>query len=216
MPRTRRSAAEARAAILDAAAKRLREGGPEAVRLQDVARDLGISHPAILHHFGSRESLMKDLAAHVIEGIETELLQGIALAANEESVQDVLMRVFESLGDAGHARLLAWRALAVRTADEADAADGARAKTLLGSLADLVHARRSAAAAERGIAPPSREDSEFTVRLGAAALLGEGVAGAEFDRSLSAAGDTAERRRRFFAWFARLLVSHDGFPERKP
>ena len=211
MPRTRRSAAEARAAILDAAAKRLREGGPEAVRLQDVARDLGVSHPAILHHFGSRESLMKDLAAHVIEGLETELLRGLALAANEESAQDVLMRVFESLGDAGHARLLAWRALAGRTESEPP---DPRDKTLLGALADLVHARRCAAAAERGIAAPSREDSEFVVRLGAAALLGEGVAGAEFDRSLAGAADAAERRRRFFAWFARLLVSHDGFPPR--
>jgi AcrR family transcriptional regulator len=211
MPRTRRSAAEARSAILDAAAKRLREGGPEAVRLQDLARDLGVSHPAILHHFGSREGLMKDLAAHVIEGLETELLRGLALAANEESAQDVLMRVFESLGDAGYARLLAWRALAGRTDDEAP---GPGDKTLLGALADLVHTRRCAAAAEHGIAPPSREDSEFVVRLGAATLLGEGVAGAVFDQSLSGAGDAAERRRRFFAWFARLLVSHDGFPPR--
>jgi AcrR family transcriptional regulator len=211
MPRKRRSAAQARSAILDAAAKRLREGGPEAVRLQDLARDLGVSHPAILHHFGSRESLMKDLAAHVIEGLETELLRGLALAANEESAQDVLMRVFESLGDAGHARLLAWRALAGRTEDEAA---GPRDKTLLGALADLVHARRCAAAAERGVPAPTREDSEFLVRVGAAALLGEGVAGAEFDRSLSGAADAAERRRRFFAWFARLLVSHDGFPPR--
>jgi AcrR family transcriptional regulator len=213
MPRTRRSAAEARLAILDAAVKRLREGGPEAVRLQDVARDLGISHPAILHHFGSRDGLMRDLAAHVIEGLEKELLSGIALAANERSAEDVLERVFETLADAGHARLLAWRALSGGAAEDAPE-DGPRAKTLLGSLADLVHARRCAAAAERGIAPPTREDSEFTVRLGAAALLGEGVAGREFDRSLHDAGDTAERRRRFRAWFARLLVAHDGFPPR--
>jgi AcrR family transcriptional regulator len=176
-----------------------------------VARDLGVSHPAILHHFGSREGLMKDLAAHVIEGLETELLRGLALAANEESAQDVLIRVFESLGDAGHARLLAWRALAGRTEGEAS---GPGDKTHLGALADLVHTRRCAAAAEHGIAPPSREDSEFVVRLGAATLLGEGVAGAVFDQSLSGAGDAAERRRRFFAWLARLLVSHDGFGPR--
>ena len=59
MARTRRSAPEARRAILEAAEKRLREGGPEAVRLQDLARDLGVSHPAILHHFGSREKLIR-------------------------------------------------------------------------------------------------------------------------------------------------------------
>jgi AcrR family transcriptional regulator len=212
MPRTRRSAAEARAAILDAASKRLREGGPEAVRLQDVARDLGVSHPAILHHFGSRESLMQDLAGHVLDELEKELLSGIALAANEDSVHDVLMRVFETLGDAGYARLLAWLALAGRTVPVERPASG---RTLLASLADLVHARRCAAASEQGRPAPTREDSEFVVRLGAAALLGEGVGADQLDRSLSHPGDTPDRRRRFRAWLARLLISHDGFPERK-
>jgi AcrR family transcriptional regulator len=205
MPRTRRTAADARAAILDAAAKRLREGGPEAVRLQDVARDLGISHPAILHHFGSRDGLMNDLAAHVIEGLERELLSGIARAADAESVQAVLTPVFETLGDTGHARLLAWRALAGH-------GGSADRRTLLGSLAELVHARRVEGAAKEGRIPPSREDSEFVVRLGAAALLGDGVAGNEIDRSLRGDGDAAERRRRFYAWLARVLIAHDGFP----
>jgi AcrR family transcriptional regulator len=212
MPRTRRSAAEARAAILDAASKRLREGGPEAVRLQDVARDLGVSHPAILHHFGSRESLMQDLASHVLEELEKELLSGIALAANEDSVHDVLMRVFETLGDAGYARLLAWLALAGRTVPEERPASS---RTLLHSLTDLVHARRCAAAAEQGHTPPTREDSEFVVRLGAAALLGEGVGADQLDRSLSHPSDDPDHRRRFRAWLARLLISHDGFPDRK-
>src|SRR5438105_386202 len=56
--RLRRKSEEARALILDAAEKRLIEGGPEALRLQDLARDLRISHPLILHHFGSREGLV--------------------------------------------------------------------------------------------------------------------------------------------------------------
>ena len=53
--RIRRTAEEARRLILDAAEKRLAQQGPEGLRLQDIARDIGISHPAILHHFESRE-----------------------------------------------------------------------------------------------------------------------------------------------------------------
>ena len=110
-PRRRRSAEQAQRAILEAAEKRLREGGPEAVRLQEVARDLGVSHPAILHHFGSREGLMRALAGHVVARLETELLAGLRAAASQTTVLELIERVFESLGDAGQARLLAWRAL---------------------------------------------------------------------------------------------------------
>ena len=39
--RRRRTAEEARHEILAAAQRRLAEGGPEAIRLQDIARDLG-------------------------------------------------------------------------------------------------------------------------------------------------------------------------------
>ena len=57
-PRVRRSRDEAQHAILEAAEKRLREGGPEAVRVQHVAADLGITDAAIHHHFGSRQLLV--------------------------------------------------------------------------------------------------------------------------------------------------------------
>jgi len=50
--RVRRTKEEAQRVILDAAEERLANGGPEALRLQDIAADVGISHPAILHHFG--------------------------------------------------------------------------------------------------------------------------------------------------------------------
>lgn len=205
-PRRRRSAEQAQRAILEAAEKRLREGGPEAVRLQEVARDLGVSHPAILHHFGSREGLMRALAGHVVARLETELLAGLRAAASQTTVLELIERVFESLGDAGQARLLAWRAL---SGDEPPPGSGGGPK-LLGALAELVHERRSALARELGRAAPPREDSEFVVWLAAAATLGDGVAGPVFDRSFGRGSEAAATRRRFRAWLARLLVSHEG------
>ena len=58
--RIRRTPEDARAHILDAAEAILAKGGgPAALRLQDVADQAGVSHPTILHHFGSREGLVR-------------------------------------------------------------------------------------------------------------------------------------------------------------
>ena len=64
--RTRRNSAETRRAILEAAQRRLLSGGPEAIRLQKIAADIGLSHPAILHHFENRDGLVE---AVVVDGL---------------------------------------------------------------------------------------------------------------------------------------------------
>ena len=91
-PRVRRTAEEARRVILDAAEKRLREGGPEALRLQEIARDVGVSHPAILHHFQSRAGLTHALAERAMTRLEEDLRE--ALSGSEGDGASILERVF--------------------------------------------------------------------------------------------------------------------------
>jgi len=137
-PRTRRTAEQARRLILDAAEARLREGGPEALRLKDIARDAGISHPTILHHFESREGLVQALLLRGMDRLESALAAVVEAApATPQTVTAATERIFAALGDAGHARLLAWRAL------EAGTPDPEREDPVLRRLADLVHARRA-------------------------------------------------------------------------
>src|SRR5262245_41519936 len=200
--RVRRSAEEAQRVILDAAEKRLREGGPEAIRLQDIARDVGISHPAILHHFASRDGLTQALERRAMARLEAELVEVLSTqAARGEAAADVIERAFAALGDAGHARMLAWRVLqAARPEPNAD-------RTLLRALSELIHAHRVEAAAAEHRAPPSRQDTEFVVRLAAAALLGDGIFAPFLDASFGRESDPA-RQRRFREWFARLLADH--------
>ncbi|MGH7329781.1 MAG: TetR/AcrR family transcriptional regulator, partial [Polyangiaceae bacterium] len=57
-PRRRLDAEAARKLILDATERRLVRVGPSGIRLQEVAKDAGVSHPTVLHHFGSRELLV--------------------------------------------------------------------------------------------------------------------------------------------------------------
>src|SRR5262245_4808001 len=74
IPRTRRKPDEARRLILDTAEARLREGGPAALVLKEIARDAGISHPTILHHFESREGLVQALLARGMDRLESALV----------------------------------------------------------------------------------------------------------------------------------------------
>ena len=55
----RRTPDEAWRLILDAAQAAIARTGPEGLRLHDIATAAGISHPLILHHFGSRAGLVR-------------------------------------------------------------------------------------------------------------------------------------------------------------
>jgi AcrR family transcriptional regulator len=200
-PRRRRTAEEARHEILAAAQRRLTEGGPEAIRLQDIARDLGISHPTILHHFESREGLMQALARSAIGALNADVLRAISDPSRGASPEAVLDRVFETLGESGHARLLAWAALS----DRAPKSRGEPPQQqLLRVLADAVHRRLVEEARAAGGRPPAREEADFSVRLVAAAMLGDALMGEVLNRLGGLPNDPSVQRR-FRIWLARLL-----------
>lgn len=204
-PRRRRTADETRALILEAAARRLAAGGPEALRLQEIARDVGISHPAILHHFGSREGLVGALVARAIGGIEQELRATIERTPRQggvEVVASLFERLLRTLGAEGHARLLAWLVLSGRAQPGAGGRD-----RLLRDAARAAQRRRRAGYAAAGRRPPPAEDTLFTFVLGAFALFAEALVGDLVFASAGVAADAAARRR-FRVWLARLLEEH--------
>jgi AcrR family transcriptional regulator len=204
--RRRRTAEEARHAILEAAQKRLAERGPEEIRLQDIASDLGISHPAILHHFGSREALMTALSRHAFECLNADMVA--ALSDRDGDATAWLDRVFETLRDRGHARLLAWGTLTGRLG-------GTRGRggepQLIRDLASAVQARREVHAEREGEAPPPFEDTVFVVQLISAALLGDALMGDVLRQSAGISADevATERYRRWLAEKVRSLLLPD-------
>src|SRR5689334_19914867 len=82
--RHRRTAEEARNEILDAAEKRLAELGPDGIRLQQIAADVGVSHPAILHHFQSREHLLREVVRRAIQSLEADIISAISTAPRDD------------------------------------------------------------------------------------------------------------------------------------
>lgn len=195
-PRVRRTADEARELILDAAEARLREGGPEAIRLQDIAADVGISHPTILHHFSSRDGLTRALGLRITERLVADLLEALSREpAGEASAEQIVDHVFATINDTGTARLIAWRALSFEHSDEA--------RAMLERVTDLLHTQRVQRAVESGDVPPSREDSTFVARLAGAAALGDALSG-----DIWSSGEAVSESTRFRHWFARLLLDH--------
>ncbi len=197
--RIRRTAEEARRVILDAAEKRLAENGPEGIRLQEIANDVGISHPTILHHFENRDGLVLALARRGAEQLSASLMTAFSSADGAgRDMHAIMDRVYEVLAERGHSRLVGWMVLGGIWRDDPGRVG------FLQELIDVIHRLREKEAGAAGDPQPSRDETEFLVMLGAIAALGDGLFGTVVRR---AAGhfDDAEYARRFRDQFADML-----------
>src|SRR5438045_6718677 len=105
--RLRRTPEEARRLILDTAQDLIARSGPEGLRLQEIAAAAGISHPLILHHFGSREGLVRALVQRAVDELRDKLIP--AMGAAESSLEQEFDQVFDAYRD-GLAQRLSWLA----------------------------------------------------------------------------------------------------------
>lgn len=197
--RIRRTAEEARRLILDAAEKRLAQQGPEGLRLQDIARDIGISHPAILHHFESREGLVRALIARANTQLRDTMLTALGGDHTSADASDHIGHVFEALSDRGTARLLSWLLLTGR------ATENSTTHNIMGEIVDALQLRRAEYAEKAGKPTPDKEDTLFMAMLTANAAFGEAIVGRQL---AEAVGLDQDGIKRFRNWFAKLLNEH--------
>jgi TetR/AcrR family transcriptional regulator, repressor for neighboring sulfatase len=194
--RRRRTPEEARRLILETAQALIARTGPEGLRLQDIAAAAGISHPLILHHFGSREGLVRALTRRAAAELRDKLVT--AMASSDYSIEQQLDRVFDAFRD-GLAQRLAW----LTTVDPGGGDE--HTQTIMRDIADGLHARRLAAA------PPGvaidRGDTDCLVHLVATAAFGDALFGAHLHRS-AGLPVTSETERRFRLWLAALIRAH--------
>src|SRR5262245_37790074 len=86
----------------------LAESGPEGVRLQAIADEMGVTHPAILKHFGTREDLLRALLRHAGRRLRDALLGSLPEsggAPDLDAFAESLERIYR---DEGAARLFVW------------------------------------------------------------------------------------------------------------
>ena len=193
--RVRRTQEEAKALILQAAEKTVGREGPAALRLQDVAREAGVSHPTILHHFGSRDGLIRALNMRGLEELRGALLDRMG---QQDSSEDGVARSFRAFRD-GMAQRILWL---MQTPDAPDE-PARQGVPLTEQIAQGLHALRLS------FAPPCKtveiEDSRFIAHLVAIAGFGDAVVG---PRMRELAGQDDETRRRFERWLSALIDLH--------
>lgn len=196
--RQRRPAEEARRAILDATERRLAQVGLAGIRLQDVAAEVGISHPAILHHFGSREGLLQALIERTLRRLRRDLVAAVeTMNADQTDAAGVLEKAFAVLADRGQARLFAWLLLSGQAQElENDESE------LLRDIVEAIHRVR-----EVHVGPADFEETRFAVLLAGAALFGDAIAGRALRRS-AGLRDHERGAVAFRKWLAERLFEY--------
>ncbi|MFN2376736.1 MAG: TetR/AcrR family transcriptional regulator [Candidatus Binatia bacterium] len=197
--RIRRTAEDAKNVILDAAEKRLRELGPSGIKLQELAADVGVSHPAILHHFGSRDGLVEAVVKRALASLQDDILTKIRKEMGREvNIPAILDVAFGILTERGHARLVAWLML-----DGANPRDETR---IMRALSEAAHVRMVSGGWTKG-RQFEFEDMLFIVMLVASTAIGMGVVG-EAMRHSSGVEDDPGVEDRFRKWLAALVARY--------
>ncbi len=174
---------QAKQRILDTAHRFLLEGGVSAVKVQAVARELGITDAAIHYHFKDREQLLEALLAYggrqLKDAVSIETDLDLAVLAN---------RLSHIYGEQRFARLAMWLSLADWRSDDtgmfSDLADGWQQSMGLTKL-----------------------EARHRVAFLNLVLAAEPLLAGAFLRSVDLP-DTEASRRRFHKWLlAKLLAS---------
>jgi len=192
--RVRRTAEQARELILNAAEKQLLARGPDGLRIQEVAADVGMRHPTVLHHFGSREDLVEAVVNRSLSRLQTDLIATMS-GSEKFSGAEMMENVMRVLAEKGHARFIAW--LAMSGKEQVDP------HHVLRSIAGVLHARR--VTDHKQEAP--YEDTAFAIMLAAMALLADAIAGPVL-RDSAGYADDEDAPRRFRLWLSDLLDRH--------
>lgn len=157
---------------------------------------MGMSHPAILHHFGSREGLIEALVVHALQGFQAEILAGWP-SETVPDIEGVLARFYRMAEEGGTARLLAWLILSGRELGEFRSG-------IIGPLAERMHAGRQRANRCAGLPAPRLADTRFAALFMAVAVFGDALFGPLIRRGLGLPDD-APTARQFRAWVERRI-----------
>ncbi len=194
--RIRRTPEEARALILDAAEACMAKAGPAGLRLQEVADVAGVSHPTILHHFESREGLIR--AVHLKSLGQLREVLTAAMTGAGASVQPVAA-TFAAFRE-GLAQRMLWIL-------QSGPPPAGSSLPIFEEMIDHLHAIRLSIARPGEIV--DQEDTRAMVHLTVVAAFGDAVIGQRLRRSQTLEAD-AEGAANFAEWFARLLDENIG------
>ena len=186
--RIRRTSEESKSLILEAAARRLSQFGLEGLNISDVAKAAGMSHATVIHHFGSTAAMKQAL----LQQMTNALLSDIVAALKDDTSRDeILSRLFATLSQDGHGRLLAWLALGHQDRDVLPIKNDT--SELFKSIIEVISDPED-----------TETDAKLQVFLVASAAMGLGICGGALSNLI---GLSDKEYSEFPKWLARHLQS---------
>lgn len=154
--------------------------------MDDVASDVGVSRQAVLHHFGSRDALLRSVVERAWAGLFTDL-GGLAAGAGQLDPVAFLEVVDDVARRKGNARLGGWLLLSESGLPEGFF-EGAL-EQLPDTLGQYV--------------PP--DEARYQLLLVGAAIFGDAIFGGRLRQALGLP-DGEEERRAFRQWLASRVM----------
>jgi len=191
--KTHKSPEEARNSILDAAEQIVCKVGTAGLRISAVAKNAGMAHPNILHHFGSRDGLLSALASRVGDRATARTTKAITLAlhASPENKIQAMTHVLDTAYPGDEGKVAVWLHLS--------GTDNSLKKNMH-QIVELCHQLR-----ESIDGSVNRSDTSRLVMLVTLALVGEVISGAGVKEALGYGKQEADRAH-FHQWLAELLL----------
>lgn len=192
--RVRRTVEASRQTILETAERYLAEEGPHGVKVQRIARDLGLTDAAIHYHFGNREGLLEALLRFSGRRFVDELTSAMEASGSPSFDLGKAARLLTDLYERrGAARLAMWLILSGWSPSGGG---------MLQPLVDWLHEARTRRALESGLTAPQLEDSQKLIALLSAVTFAQALSG---DALLRSVGLQALPREDFLSWVTDLL-----------
>lgn len=173
--------------------------GPAGLRLEAVAKAAGVSHPTVLHHFGSREGLIGAVSLRTVQALKSTLLK--LLDSTPSTGATAVQATFAAYRD-GLAQRMVWL---LQSQDVSAVPLPEAGLPAFDELVEALHAMRVRLAGPQTAL--DIEDTRAIVHLTTIAAFGDALLGPRLRRAPDAAAETA-RRRRFETWFGDLLALH--------
>jgi AcrR family transcriptional regulator len=192
--RVRRSVEASKQVILETAERYLISDGPNGVKVQRIAHDLGLTDAAVHYHFGNRQKLLEALLRFSGRRFVDELTSAIERDDPQSFTLEAAAMLLSDLYDRkGTARLAMWLSL------EGWSPEGAG---MLEPLVDWLHKARTLQAKTQGLPPPQKTDARREIAVLSAVTFSQALAGDALRRSVGLgekAGDGLA------VWTAKLL-----------
>ena len=158
------------------------------MRLQDVAKKAGVSHPTILHHFGSRDGLVRALHQRALAELSNTVVSKMGSS-------DGLHATFKAYREG-----LAQRMLWLTQSEDGPPRSGL---AVFDAIATALHAERIKHG--RPEVPPDMEDTRAVVHLVAIAAFGDALIG---PRMRTNAKDPTATRDGFVDRFGDMIATY--------